>query len=133
MKAFILHKAGVLLLMMYALTASQYQPITDGNVLWINQLASGDFVVITHAMDDYYNHNYVKVTYMDKEEGYTTLSNLLPGDPTSFTISGCGHFIVIAATFKEDKDVYTSQVVIPGMLGCSNLNPTYIPIVSGEQ
>lgn len=133
MKAFILHKASVLVLMMYALTASQYQPISDGNVLWLNQLASGDFVVITHAIDDYYNHNYVKVTYMDKEEGYTTLSTMLPGTPTSFTISGCGHYIVVAATFNEDKDVYTSQVEIPGMLPCSNLNSIYIPIVSGEQ
>lgn len=129
MKAFILHKAGILLLMVYALTASQYQPISDGNVLWINQISNGDYVLVTHAVDDYYHYNYVKVTYMDKEEGYITLSNLLPGVPTSFTISGCGHYIVIAATFEDDKEVYTSQTEIPGVLPCSISNPTYIPIV----
>lgn len=133
MKVFILHKASILLLMMYALTASQYQPVSEGNVLWLNQIANGDFVLVTHTIDDYYGYNYVKVTFMDKEEGYTTLSNLLPGDPISFTISGCGHYIVIAATFINEKTVYTSQVEIPGILSCSITNPTYIPIVIGEQ
>lgn len=132
MMALLLRKAGILLVMVFALTASQYQPISEGNVLWINQISNGDFVLVTHATDDYYGNNFVKVTYMNEEEGYSTLSNLLPGDPTSFSISGCGHYIVIAATFKDDKTVYTSQVEIPGVLSCSITNSVYIPIVTGE-
>jgi predicted pyridoxine 5'-phosphate oxidase superfamily flavin-nucleotide-binding protein len=130
MKAFIL--ANVLLLMAFTLTASQYKPISEGTVLWMNQMVNGDYVLVTHTTDDFYTYNFVKVTFMDKEEGYTTLSNLLPGTPTSFTISGCGHYIVIAATIKDDKTVYTSQVEIPGTLVCNITNPTYIPIVIGE-
>ncbi len=118
-------KAIVLLLMMVMLSSSGFQPISNGQILWLNENSNGEYVLITYTDMPYDN---VKLSYYYNESIYSSQDMLL-GKPDSFSVSGCGHHIAVAASVSGT--VYVNRIVVPINVACGdNKTTVYIPIIN---
>lgn len=103
-----------------------YQPVSNGQVLWLASMASGNVVMVSYQQDGPYHYAVVAV---GDQERWSTQRDMLPGMPTAFTVSGAGYFVTIAVQVDGTDTVYVFQQQVPVLISAALPSTVYVPIV----
>ncbi len=116
---------STLLLAVTMLTSLGFQPVSEGKTLWLSTDSSGRYLLL--AYEDTGIYDYLVITE-GTEEGSTTQSDMLPGKPMGFSISGCGHFVTVAV--ETVTTIYVEKIETVVSIPCGISNTVYIPIIA---
>ncbi len=118
-------KALIVLFMLSVLTSSNFQPVSEGKVLWMNVNANGDFVSVSHEFDTYH---YLRIAY-GNEDAVSTEREMMPGVPSSINIAMCANQLLAAIEIEGSESIYYYMKELSVRMGC-DIPDVYIPIVN---